>query len=217
MFDNTAFKTAQENMLYDAKYCHDLSQNQDALFFRFYPWQSIGLTQSEKRPIPKDLRSFEHAFRLTGGGIVFHCPGDIVFSHVAPIKHPLLPHKLKDRCYWMANTIKKGLHSVGIHVQLAGERRVNHTSDSIMFCNTYHNPYECLLNNDKICGLALKKTRSTILFQGSIHLQNTQKWFPELTDRYGSYFTKGCSKISPPPTKEIITAIQIEIKKALTQ
>ena len=216
MFDNTSFKTAQENMLYDVQSCHALSKEQDPLFFRFYPWQSIGLTQSEKRPIPKDLCSFEHAFRLTGGGLVFHCPGDIVFSHVAPIKHPLLPHKLKDRCYWIAKTIKKGLHNVGIHVQLAGDKLVNYTPDSIMFCNTYHNPYECLLDNEKVCGLALKKTRSTILFQGSIHLQNTQKWFPELTARYGSYFTKGCSKISLPPVENIINSIQSEVKQALT-
>ncbi len=212
MLDTTSFHTAQENMRYDETQFSLIQPDSNHLFFRFYPWQSHGLTQSEKRPLPENLLSFDHAYRLTGGGIVFHCPGDIVFSHAAPIKHPLLPQKLKDRCLWMAKSIQAALIKAGIPTDLAADLPEPQSKSNIMFCNAYHNPYECLLDNQKICGLALKKTRHSIIFQGSIHLHNTATYFTNIQDTYGSYFTRGCSHLSLPSVDYIISYIAQEFQ-----
>ena len=216
MFDNTSFKTSKENMRYYRDQFLTVSNHPKSLYFRFYPWQSVGLTQSEKRLFPNDLLSFDHAYRLTGGGIVFHCPGDIVFSHAAPIYHRLLPNKLKDRCLWMSKTIQAALIKEGISVDLAADLPAPQSDSNIMFCNAYHNPYECILENQKICGIALKKTRNSIIFQGSIHLQNTAIWFPELHHSYGSFFTKGCSHLTLPSVDSMIHSIQQEFQTRLS-
>ncbi len=212
MLDTTSFYTAHENMRYDETQFSLIQPDSNHLFFRFYTWQLPGLTQSEKRRLPKNLLPFDHAYRLTGGGIVFHCPGDIVFSHAAPIAHPLLPSKLKERCLWMAKSIQAGLMKAGIYTDLAADLPKPQSESNIMFCNSYHNPYECLLDNQKICGIALKKTRHSIIFQGSIHLHNTATYFPDIQDAYGSYFTRGCAHLSLPSTDSIISYIAQEFQ-----
>ena len=105
--DTTGFKHARENMNYDVSCVQRLHKHTQTHFFRQYTWQDVSITQSEKRAIPEDLSHVDHAFRLTGGGLVFHCPGDIVFSSAAPIKNTPLPSRLKERCYWEVLVLEK--------------------------------------------------------------------------------------------------------------
>ena len=79
MIDNTSFLTANENMAYDADLFARTEEHGNR-FIRVYHWQQPGLTQSEKRDIPEDLLGYDYSYRLTGGGVVFHSPADIVFS-----------------------------------------------------------------------------------------------------------------------------------------
>ena len=215
MFDNASFATASENMIYDKNQFLLHEQNNNDCFFRFYSWQAIGLTQTEKRKFPQVLTTLDHAYRVTGGGIVFHCPGDIVFAHSAPVNHPILSSNIKQRCLWMAQTIQSALQRSGIPVTLAGDIPSTHSERNILFCNAYHNPYECMLADQKVCGIAVKKTRSSIIFQGSIHLKSTFDYFPHLASEYGSYFTKGCSTQNTPTTETIIQTLKDTFLKAL--
>ena len=215
MFDTASFATASENMIYDKNQFLLHEQNENNCYFRFYSWQAIGLTQTEKRKFPQILTHLDHAYRVTGGGIVFHCPGDIVFAHSAPVNHPILPSNIKKRCLWMAQTIQSGLIQSGIPVSLAGDSPPAHSERNILFCNAYHNPYECMLADQKVCGIAVKKTRSFIIFQGSIHLKSTFDYFPQLASEYGNYFTKGCSTQNIPTTETIIQTLKDTFLKAL--
>ena len=40
--------------------------------------------------MPQDMIDFDYSSRLTGGGIVFHSPGDIVFSIIGWREDPSL-------------------------------------------------------------------------------------------------------------------------------
>ncbi|RAP26799.1 hypothetical protein DID78_06505 [Candidatus Marinamargulisbacteria bacterium SCGC AG-343-D04] len=189
MINNTHFDSAEENMRYDDQLIADLSEGKRESFFRFYRWQNRGITQSEKRDIPKDFSHIDHAYRVTGGGVVFHCPGDIVFSAGIPENYGSVPTRLKERCLWFSTLIKNSLNANGIPVTLAGDQDTS--GQNIQFCNSYHNPYECVLEGEKICGVALKKTRGYTVFQGVIHLNDTQKHFMDCEEKFGLFFTKG--------------------------
>ena len=189
--DSISYDYAADNMNYDNNLVAALQRNTISSFLRFYIWKNRGLTQSEKRCINTNLNHIDHAYRVTGGGLVFHCPGDIVFSYGAPINTPNIPKKLKDRCMWFATIIKEGLHNIGISVELA--KNVNQINQDIYYCSSYHNPYECMLDNQKISGIALKKTRQYIIFQGVIHIEATNQWFHDIHPDYKRYFTTGIS------------------------
>ena len=66
----------------------------------------------------------------------------------------------------------------------------NKKNENINFCSSYHNPYEVALGSDKVIGLALKKTKYWIVFQGVIHMSKTADYFKDFTN-YDQYFTNG--------------------------
>ena len=209
---NETFNTAQENMQFDCNLL-DLHQQQNSPFLRIYKWKSTGLTQSEKRPFPVTLSKIDHASRITGGGLVFHCPEDIVFSQGAPINHPAFPKKLKDRCQWFANTIQQWLLKANIQTSFQTEKATD--TQNIHFCTSYHNPYELLFNNSKIMGLAVKKTRDWIFFQGIINCKPSYPYFSTIEKKYHRYFSKGIPQSTISLFETMIPHIKSELKKPL--
>ena len=205
MFDTTSFKHAQANMDYDLQCVNAVINGDTASFFRVYQWQASGLTQARTRHVPSELQHIDHGSRMTGGGLVFHCPGDIVFAQAAPINSAWAT-RIKERYSQMATLISNSLNACDIPVQLTSTP--SHNKRNIQFCATYHTPYECVLDGDKVAGIAVQKTRDLIVFQGVIHLQATLKFFHALHDDYIPYFSKGCAAYPEVPFNQFLKTLQ---------
>jgi len=206
MYTHQSFETAAENMAFDRDCIGRLVNQEIPAFLRIYTWQQRGLTQSEKRPIPTPLQPIDHAYRSTGGGIVFHCPGDIVFATGAPIHYNKLPTTIKERCDWMSEQLAMALQSVGVPVTRSLPKTT--TRDAITFCSAYHNPYELVVGDNKIVGIAVKRTRQYMVFQGVIHVRKTALFYPELTPSYTRYFTAGCQETCAIDTQQLCAKIK---------
>ena len=187
MIDHSSFLTAEENMSYDEDLFNQLLMDKNC-FFRIYEWKKPGLTQCHKRSFPQDLKQFDHSFRLTGGGIVFHSPGDIVFSIGAELSDSYFPLHSKGLMQWVANLFSKSLLNHGFDSSFGG---ANSDERNIMFCSSYSNPYELYVNGEKVFGFALKKTRTHFLVQGVLHVSSSFDYFLSCSDHYHVYFTKG--------------------------
>ena len=187
MFCTDSFQSSSENMLKDNELTQALLSGSIDQFCRIYTWEKAGITQSEKRAIPAKLTSFDTASRLTGGGIVFHCPGDIVFSQGALIHDDRFPKDIKDRCAWVSNCIQQAF--LNQHIPVTASLASTHTSPNITFCASYHNPFELMIHQHKLVGIAVKKTRDCIIFQGVIHLHATANHFDNFPTEYSAYMS----------------------------
>ena len=208
MLDRTVFDTAIENMSYDELLIKNLQDEKINSFFRFYNWTTTSVTQSVNRELVDEFIHIDHSYRVTGGGLVFHCPRDIVFSMGNVVKHDVLPHKLKERCQWLADFLTSCLQNLNVDVHVIGE--IETKNQNINFCSSYHNPYEVVLGSDKVIGLALKKTRHSIVFQGVIHMSKTANYFKDLV-KYEQYFTNGILSNAKVEPFEICDEIQKQL------
>lgn len=188
------FQTAEENMRFDDDLLDRLIAKEWGSFYRFYIWQQTGITYTHSKECPKELRHLDHAERATGGGIVFHSPGDIVFSIGIRTDDSSFPKSYKDKLCVMTRRITKITESTGIKTspsQKSGER-------NLMFCNSYYNPYEREIEGQKSIAIAMRKFRDVILFQGVIHLKSNWK-VPEfyiLPKSFHTYFTRGVENLN---------------------
>ena len=188
-----SFATAAQNMRFDEHLLETFLKNSRDPVFRFYEWQNRGLTYSEKRIPDSALLSIDHSPRVTGGGVVFHGPGDIVFSIIMGTKDPRFPKHLKGKMVWVSDYVRTLFENVGVSLTMGS---TNTMAQDIMFCNSYYNPYELYFGQEKVCGIALRKYRDAVVFQGVIHLTSSFVHFPELVSEYGEVFTRGLSSFS---------------------
>ena len=208
MLDRTVFNTAKENMTYDEQLIKNLQNKNLKSFFRFYTWITPSVTQSVNRELTDEFLHVDNSYRITGGGLVFHCPGDIVFSIGNELKHDILPHKLKERCQWLADFLTSCLNNLNVDVNVIGNVEIK--KQNINFCSSYHNPYEVVLGSDKVIGLALKKTKDSIVFQGVIHMSKTVDYFKDLI-KFEPYFTKGILANTKVESYKIYNEIQKQL------
>lgn len=188
-----SFATAAQNMRFDEELLATFLMSSGDPVFRFYEWQNRGLTYSEKRIPDSPLLSIDHSPRVTGGGVVFHGPGDIVFSIIMSAKDPRFPRQLKGKMVWVSDYVRTLFENVGVLLTMGS---ANTMAQDIMFCNSYYNPYELYFGQEKVCGIALRKYRDAVIFQGVIHLTSSFDHFPELVAEYGAVFTRGLSEFS---------------------
>lgn len=175
-----SFQTARENMAYDESLLANLEPSQR--LYRVYKWQHPGITYSYKQPLPAALMSFDSAKRFTGGGIVFHCPGDIVLTAIGWLDDPLFKGKLKDKVLTIQQAIKQALHTIGVEAT----SKQPSTTPNLDYCQTYDSPYELVINNEKHVALTLRRNRSAFMIQAIIHLTATQTAF-ELPEAFHPY------------------------------
>lgn len=171
MLDTISFASAAENMVYDEKLLAQLPVG--GRRFRAYVWQQPGVTISYKQAALDGLEDLDVTTRFTGGGAVFHCPGDIVLSCVSWLDDPLFVGKLKDKVGVVRDWVRDGLTSCGVVA-------VGHESQAprdLAFCQTYHSPYELAVDGHKVVALTLRKAKDRVMIQGIIHLQRTADWF----------------------------------------
>lgn len=173
--DSRSFSTAEENMRYDDKLLQSLYPNQRMI--REYRWQHPGITFSYKQQCPEYLNPFDVSKRVTGGGIVFHSPGDIVFSVIGWRSDPIFNGSLKQILVTISNHIRESLADAGIHVDTGP----SYTAVNHQFCTQYPTPFELAVNGEKICGLTIRRLKDRWLVQGIVHLQKTHVSFNSVT------------------------------------
>ena len=165
------FQTAFENMNYDQDLLNELKPN--TRIERFYSWQSPGITYSYKQKCPESLSDIDHSNRLTGGGIVFHTPGDIVFSLVGWNDDPDYGQSMKGKLCVLSKRITSALKKSGIAIDSVATEVVK----DLNFCSTYPTPFEIAVNNQKIVGLTIRQFKLKWLIQGIIHTKPTDVIF----------------------------------------
>ena len=175
-------------MKYDEHHVKTLVSNERKV--RVYVWQKPGLTYSYKQTVPHDLSSQCHAIRVTGGGIVFHSPGDVVFSVTAAtddrcFSGPILKGKMR----WISDTTQSMFKQLGIDVD------PNHPEGNVLqndFCSGYVNPYECHVNGQKVAAFTIRRYKTAFIIQGIIHVSSNKNTFDAFA-QYHPFLTNGLS------------------------
>ncbi len=190
-FSDSCFATACGNMRYDETLFHTQGRH-----LRIYEWPSPGLTYSYKQDVPDELRGLDHAKRITGGGLVFHSPGDIPVTWSGPLDDPAFPARLKEKMKRISEWIQSALTQAGVS-EMSLTPSQSHASADIAFCQSYPNPFEIRVKNQKAVGLTLRKNRHRFLIQGIIHLKPAAAVFGHLPKPYHPYFPVGIPELSP--------------------
>ena len=183
--DNAQFKTAQENMDYDETL---LELKERTSICRLYQWQNQpSITLPYNRPLPTELIDIDHAHRPTGGGIVFHNPGDLLFTIIASMKDPAFPAPFKEKLQWISTQLHIIFNTLGYQITTLRSEKER----DITFCNRYPNPYEIYINNEKVVGLAQRRFKNQFMVQGIIHIQSNLDAFKNLPKKFHPYLTQG--------------------------
>ena len=107
---------------------------------RLYQWQNQpSITLPYNRTLPTELIDIDHAHRPTGGGIVFHSPGVLLFTIIASMKDPAFPAPFKEKLQWNSTQLHTVFNTLGYQTTTVRSEKKR----DITFCNSYPNP--CLL------------------------------------------------------------------------
>lgn len=179
--DITRYPRAALNMAADLSMLETLPEHHRA--FRLYIWPTASLTYGYNQKLPDRLAHLESAKRPTGGGIVFHSPGDMVLSIAYFKDDPAFPKKASDLgflSHYLSEVFKKA--------SIPFNDNTNKGPKDTLFCATYENPYERYYNNQKIIGISTRRFRKKVLIQCIIHLENGHKHFSDslLANKYSS-------------------------------
>jgi len=172
-------------------------------YVRVYEWNTPGITYSYKQTVPSSLTYIDHSQRITGGGIVFHSPGDIVFSIVSFLSDPLFSGKLKDKFAGLASHFKHVLGEMGFHA-FDSNQSLPFNFD---YCQTYHNPYELSINNEKVVAFSLRKRKDRIIIQGIVHVSSGLKWFSDIPNAFHGFLSGGLDYKEGDLSKKIQTRL----------
>ena len=174
--DTTQLPTAQQNMDYDLHLVNSLPIN--TTIERWYEWPTPGITFSYKQECPTELRHIDHGKRATGGGIVCHSPGDIVFSQALWRTAPTSESSLINTLAKVSNQIQAILNKKDIPFEL--QNNPSTSSINHHYCSSYPTPFEILINNQKRCGLTIRRFKDRCLIQGVLHCATSHTLFSEV-------------------------------------
>lgn len=186
-YSSDTFSNSNENMNFDRDLLEQASTTTSNIYLRIYTWSVPGITIPEKRTLPPDLSHCDSSTRPTGGGVVFHAPGDLVFCLIFPLKSPLFPGTLKEKLLLVSTWIRNSLSEQDVHAHHTQE---NKDYRNLQFCKGYFSPSELYIGSEKICGLTLRRFRKHVMIQGILHLKDSEKAFPNLLN-YHLFFSKG--------------------------
>lgn len=187
-FLQDTFHTARENMSFDEYLIDQCLLHKDTRFVRVYEWQQPGVTYPEHRSLPVELHHLDHSPRVSGGGIVFHGKGDVVFSIISRLDDDLFPKKFKDKIDWISTFFRQCLIDSGFQVMRSHDED---RPQDINYCVTYSNPYEWIYRGNKVMGLAQRRYKNVFCSQGVIYCQSNYEQFPLISDHILPYLTEG--------------------------
>lgn len=157
--------TVANNMAIDWQMFNDMEAGLISPTIRVYTWSepgiSIGYLQSSLIP--------QTSKRPTGGGLVFHDTSEVVYCLVASNNSKLIPGKLTDAYLMITKLICQALNELGYPIELSktGEGLgLKKTRSNLCFAQTEN--FELVQNGEKIVGSAQRRTRKTVLQQGTI-------------------------------------------------
>lgn len=185
LFDNTGYGTAEDNMRYDEHLADHLVA--DTRIFRMYEWPTVAITLPSGRYVPDGLEKVDHSIRCSGGGILFHSPGDLVFSVVTAVDDSLWPKLLKDKMGRLTDYFETMFHMLSLDVHRSQTEELSNRQ----FCNHYYNPFELYWKKEKVLALALRRLRHVLVVQGIVHLQNGHHFFEPYVPLFGDFISKG--------------------------
>jgi lipoate-protein ligase A len=161
--DTQSHPSASENMAWDAALLTHRAPNQRIQ--RWYVWPHPGITYSYKQPCPPSLVHHDHAQRITGGGIVFHSPGDIVFTYIGATNDPLFPRSPKAKLAHVSQLIRDVLAPY-IPLDASPSQSSSPNRD---YCHSYPTPFELSVDGHKLLGITLRQFKPNWIIQGIIH------------------------------------------------
>jgi len=168
LFFDTSLESPEKNMRYDDELLK-LTLADQQIRLRVYLWQTKGITYPKSVGYMLDYASIAQAERSTGGGIVFHSSGDVVWSLCILASDPRLPFKTKEKLYWISQWLLKSISHYCPIVEVEGEA-LREVVD-LKYCATYPNPYELIVADKKVAGIAVRRYREVIMAQGVIHME----------------------------------------------
>jgi len=189
---DSGFQTAAYNMSLDSRLFEKaLAETDFSPTLRIYGFQHAAVTcgYSQKELAQKIKTGIESAFRITGGGLVFHGT-DFTFSVVASRSHHPGFSSI-DASYRIFHEIIKNAFMKGrIETELfkgAGRR----DPGGLCFTNPVKN--DLLFKGEKVAGAAEKRSKGVFLHQGTVELspffkegvtylsyyENFKQWFKE--------------------------------------
>lgn len=168
---------ARANMDADETFFAGFDPGKSRPRLRFYGWSepciTVGYSVRDGGGLDKKLlkSGIEIVKRPTGGGCVFH-DRDIAFSLVLPAR---FFGGLRDCYSRLGRIIIRGLEDSFDRID--GLRLADETVKAVRgWCFAGPDRYDVVCGNRKLCGLAQRRKRDKIMFQGSIF---TSLWRPE--------------------------------------
>lgn len=171
--DQEKFLTAEQHAL------------KNYFYLGFYTWQNKAISFGYRQKIAEliDLKKaaalgIELVSRPTGGGMVFHQPGELTYCLVAA--RALFPTGIISSCNAISKIIISGLNKLGLAVELAQQQGVTTCNQNLCFARA--TKYEVLSQGRKLLGSAQRRGKNVFLQQGSLPLTTLSKEFSQLTN-----------------------------------
>jgi len=180
-------QTAHTNMQKDeALFAAQEAARQPQIHLRFYSWLnpavSFGYAQKPEKLLDlnkAEKLGVETVKRITGGGMVFHQPGELTYAFTAPLS--ALPEGIIPSCNFISEIFIRALQKIGVKAELA----VRAGFDGAYLrdiCFALPAKYEVVCNGKKLLGSAQKRGRRVLLQHGSLALEPPLPVFAELAD-----------------------------------
>ena len=209
------FSGAQQMMDDDRKMAETLPEGER--HFCLYEWGDRGVTYGFKQDLPGDLGEgsalcIDGGRRATGGGIVFHNPGDLVIACAAPLHDGNFPNPLHQKMATIRDLFQRTFQVLNIDLNPRPCSKDDSDPNWKQFCASYPNPYELFYQDSKILALTLRRFKTSILIQGILHLHDNHRTFNDVA-QYAPYFSAGLPDKHRPGIHEIRDTLKQEIQK----
>ncbi len=166
------------NMARDEAILHEVGRGASPATLRFYQWSpptvSLGYFQpwADFAALPPPAGELAVVRRQTGGGAILH-DRELTYSVTLPLDHPLLaeegPTHLYDHVHGAFAAL---LSDYGIPVMPGPARSRGCSHRGPFFCFERHSCFDLLADGRKLMGSAQRRTRTAVLQQGSLILDN---------------------------------------------
>lgn len=183
--DTTSFDLAQQNMDYDERLLTQVSESVST--YRMYQWKNCGITISKNKHDLLNTLTCDKGVRLTGGGAVFHSPGDIVFSLASHKNNPQFSGSFKQKLNNITTWIESGLKEIGVILEPSPKK----TNTNIAFCTQYPSEFERFYQHQKTLAVAMRRFKDKWMVQGVIHTITAPEWNTLLPKEMHAYLTSG--------------------------
>ena len=154
--------TVANNMAIDWQLFNDMETGKIGPTIRLYTWSESGVSVGY-------LQKGDGVRRPTGGGLVYHDTSEVVYCLVAPNDPVLIPSKLTDAYLMITNVICEALQELGYSVEISKTGvALGLAKSRNNLCFAQAENFEIVQNGKKVVGSAQRRTRKTVMQQGTI-------------------------------------------------